>query len=160
MKLLHFACGILALSLTSTWPAQADPKPPGARATDAQTLANLYAGKSQLWNSCKGGIYYGGQWQAQAFCSKDGESVGLGEWSVTRRGEVCHELTWYWSAGDGVGSKKDAKDCISHVTDPQGVIWRKFENDADWWKVENSKSFVEGFKMKSKVSKMRRKVSL
>lgn len=140
--------------------ALADPKPKGAKPVPAQTIANLYAGKTQNWKSCNAGIYYGGGWEAQAFCEKDGKAVGLGKWSVSNKGRVCHQLTWFWQDGDGYGSKKSDADCISHLIDSDGVIWRKWDSDKDWWRLTSTKSMTKGFKHKAKINRLRRKLGV
>lgn len=160
MKFSIFISGLASAILVGTM-ALADPKPKGAKPTSGQVVANYYVGKTQAWKSCKAGIYYGGQWQAQAFCEKKGKSVGVGTWSVSANGKLCHDIIWYWPDGDGYGSKpQDRPDCISHVTDPDGVIWRKWDNDKDWWKLEGSKNLTKGFKFKSKVNRMRKKLGV
>lgn len=150
-------------ALLSASLAYADPKPSGAKPSSNQTVANFYAGTTRLWKSCKGGVYFGAKFQAQAYCNKSGPSVGLGKWSV-KNGVVCTDLVWYWKQGDGVGSKPaDKKNCIAHVTDAEGQMWRRWNNDADWWRVKaikDDKSASKGFKFKSKVNKLRRKLDV
>ena len=151
-------CGVLALANT----ALADTKPKGAKPAPAQTIANIYAGKTQNWKSCKAGIYYGGGWEAQAYCDKSGPSVATGKWSVNSKGKLCHDLDWYWPQGDQYGTKKGTPDCISHVVDADGVIWRKWDGEPDdqWWQIDKSKSLVKGFKHKRKVNRLRKKLGV
>ena len=146
------------LALSNT--AFADPKPKGAKSASAQTVANHYAGKTHHWKSCKGGIYFGANWQAQAYCNKEGPSIGLGKWSVTKRGKICHELTWYWPKGDGHGSKVDKKDCTEHVVDANGEMWRSWQGEKDWWRSQYQKNLEKGFKHKSKINRLRKKLKL
>lgn len=148
------------IAIMAATPALADPKPKGAKPVDAQTLANMYVGTSQTWKGCKGGIYYGGKYEAQAYCSKEGESVGVGKWTVDRKGRVCHELIWYWPQGKGVGSKpQDKKECVAHLMDANGNIWRNWNNDKDWWQL-GPKDMIKGFKLKRKVKRLRKKLSV
>lgn len=143
--------------------AIADPKPNGAKAADPQMIANFHAGKTHNWKSCKGGIYYGANWQAQAWCEKSGKSVGLGQWRVDARGQICHELTWYWKKGDGVGSKKgevSKEDCHEHVVDEIGTVWRSWGGEKDWWPLASNKSIVKGFKHKAKINRLRRQLGV
>lgn len=142
----------------------ADPKPKNSKASDNQTVANFYAGTTRLWDSCNGGgVYFGGGWEAQAYCKKKGESVGLGKWSV-KRGVICTELVWYWKDGDSVGSKPaDKKDCIAHVTDAEGQMWRRWNDDADWWRVQpikKDKKADNGRKLNSKIKRARKKIGV
>ena len=127
---------------------------------DAQQLANLYAGRTDTWKrNCGGGIYFGGGWEAQATCTKKGDSVGIGKWSVSRSGKVCWELTWYWPEGSGkVGSKPAEKNCVTVRGDPQGAVWRNWDGDKDWWKmnVNEDRSFI----FKRPVTKLRKKLKV
>ncbi|MGB3245355.1 MAG: DUF995 domain-containing protein [Sulfitobacter sp.] len=150
---------IVALLASLAAPALADPKPSGAKPPDAQALANLYAGRSETWKSCKGGVYFGGKWEAQAYCARDGESVGLGKWSVSRNGKICHQMSWYWPKGDKtVGSKVEDTKCIAHLVDAQGTIWRNWEEDNDWWRMDVDKK--KRFELKGKVTRLRRKLNV
>lgn len=153
-------CAVAAALISSTG-AWADPKPRGAKALDAQTAANMYAGRTVEWNSCKGGVYHGGKWQAQAYCDKNGPSVGLGQWSVTRKGSVCINLTWYWPQGESYGSKPQDKkvDCINHLVDANGQIWRNWTGDKDWWRVSPNE-ITKGNKLQRKINKVRKKIGV
>ncbi len=160
MKRLCVIIAISALGISAMAPAQADPKPKNAKTTDAQTLANLYGGKTQNWKSSGGGIYYGPNWEAQAFSGNHPKNAGIGKWSVDGKGRVCHQLVWYWPNGDEVGSKEDDPECITHVTDPDGIIWRSWPGDKEWWKATGSQSLEKGFKFKSKIRRNRKKMKL
>ena len=153
------AVAICGLSTTLS----ADPKPAGAKNAPPQLVANSVAGKTHIWKSCKGGIYYGGQWQAQAWCERKGPSIGIGTWSVNSKGRLCHELTWYWPKGDGYGSKKEPvtdRQCDDHVVAPDGVLWRSWGGEKDWWKFDTNPNLVKGFKMKRKVTRLRKKLGV
>ena len=152
---LMFAVGSLG--------AGADPKPSGAKAANPQVIANYHAGKTHIWKNCKGGIYYGSNWQAQAWCERDGKAVGLGTWKVDGRGKICHELTWYWKGKDGVGSRTPEvteENCHEHLVDGIGTIWRSWGGEKDWWPLAGTKSLVKGFKHKSKVSRLRNQLGV
>lgn len=148
------AAGVLSMSM-----AQADPKPVGAKAMDRQALANLYAGRTHTWKDCKAGIYYGGGWEAQAFCEKSGKAVGVGTWSVKAGGKLCRQLNWYWPEGGSVGTKAEEEKCVEHVVDSNGTVWRSWPDDADWWRF-NDKNTPKGFKHKRKVNQMRKKLKV
>ena len=129
-------CVVVGIALGCAGGALADPKPKGAKAVDAQTVANMYGGKSLTWKGCKGGIYYGPNFEAQAYCNKNGKSVGVGKWNVSSKGSLCHNLTWYWPQDDGYGSKpQDKKECIHHLVDGDGQIWRNWSGNKDWWRM-------------------------
>lgn len=161
LKQLFTAATALAIFIAPAPGAMADPKPKGGKRVSAQTVANLYAGKTQLWKqTCKGGIYYGPNWQAMAWCSSHPSDVGVGKWSVDRNGRVCDELNWYWQQGSEVGSKKGDKSCISHLTDSEGTMWRNWSNDKDWWRLPDPKHLLKGFKFKYKVNRNRRKLGV
>lgn len=140
--------------------AFADPKPKGAKPTDSQTVANFYAGTTRVWSSCNGGgIYFGGGWEAKAYCNKNSPSVGWGEWSV-KRGVLCHDVKWYWKEDGAVKVHQGKIDCIAHVTDPEGQIWRRWNDDADWWRLQDikkDKKAAKGFKFKNKFERTRKK---
>ncbi|WP_425044047.1 DUF995 domain-containing protein [Primorskyibacter sp. S87] len=148
------------LSFSSAVSVSADPKPKGATGASAQAVANLYGGMTQTWKTCQGGIYYGPNWEAQAWCGKNPDNVGIGKWRVDNKGRVCHDLTWYWPNSDGYGSKQDGGECISHVTDAEGNLWRSWPQDSEWWRATGSKSLNKGFTYKSKVRRAKRKMKL
>jgi len=139
----------------------ADPKPAGAVPADPQTVANAFAGKTMKWKSCKAGVYYGAKWEAQALCEKDGKSIGLGKWSVTRKGAVCIDLVFYWKENGTTKSQpqENNPDCIYHVVDPNGQIWHRWEGDSEWWR-GISGNLVKGFKYKSKIRRMRKQLDV
>lgn len=158
MKLIIILAAVFAATTLAMTPAQADPKPSGAKPPDAQVLANLYAGRTQLWRSCKAGIYFGAKWEAQAYCEKSGKSVAIGKWSVSRDGKLCHDMTWYWKEGDGYGSKKDG-GCVRHLVDADGTMWRKWDSDPEWWRF-NEERTPKGFKYKNKVNRLRKQLKI
>ena len=161
----HFSALLGAVAIcTLALPAMADPKPRGAKPADGQMIANIYVGKTQNWKTCKAGIYYGGKGKAQAYCHKEGDKepgVGIGKWTVTRKGKVCADMIWYWREGDGYGSKpNDKPDCINHVVDKEGTIWRNWDGNKDWWRLDPKTGVEKGFKYKSKVNRLRRKLGV
>jgi hypothetical protein len=154
---------IAGLLVLQSGVASADPKPPGAKYANPQIVANSVAGSTHLWKSCNGGIYYGGNWQAQAWCNKDGPSVGIGTWSVDRKGRLCYKLTWYWPKGDGLGSKSKPvtdKECDDHLVSKDGTLWRSWGGEPDWWKFHSNPNRVKGFKYKSKINRLRKKLGV
>lgn len=166
MNLRNFAVstGVAITIIMTASLAIADPKPKNSKRADSQTVANLYAGTSRIWKSCNGGgVYLGGGWEAKSYCNKNSESIGIGKWSV-KKGVMCSDLVWYWKSGNEVKSKpNDSPDCIAHIVDAEGVMWRRWNDDADWWRVQaikDDKSGVKGFKFKSKYNRMAKKVGL
>ena len=141
--------------------AVADPKPQGATRIDPNVVARAYAGNTVNWKSCKAGVYYGAEWQAQAMCEKDGVSLGLGQWSVTQKGSVCINLIWYWREGNETKSQPQEKkvDCIHHVVDRNGQVWHNWEGDSDWWN-GFAGNMDKGFKYKRKVRRLRKKLGV
>lgn len=156
--------GLLATVLLAGTPAlvAADPKPQNAKPADPQTIANAFAGKTFKWKTCKGGIYYGANWQAQAYCNREGPAVGIGTWSVDANARICHALTWYWFEGDEVGSKSEPvtdRNCEEHLVDPSGRIWRSWGGETEWWDFPSS-YMKKGFLLKSKVTRLRKKLGV
>lgn len=148
--------------------AKAEPLPDGAKKAPPQMVANFYAGKSQTWRSCNGGgIYYGGGWQATAYCNDQGPSIGIGTWSVDRNGRICHDLTWYWPDGGGVGSSDKpvtAENCDDIALAPDGMLWARWvkeKNKSDaWWRLNDSDNIDKGNKYKRKFDRLRRKLGV
>lgn len=159
--LKSFLTASLFAAATFAGPVAADPKPADAAKIAPQTVANFYAGRSNIWKGCKGSIYFGAGWEAQAMCSKDGPAVGLGTWKIEANGSLCYELTWYWPEGSNVGSKPGERTCIEHVTDTQGRIWHKWPKDVDWWiQSGDSKNWKTGFQNKRKITRLRKKLGV
>lgn len=161
-----FAAVIIATSAAT--PSLADGKPKGAKKAPAQQVANFYAGKTQTWKSCNGGgIYYGGQWQAQAYCNKNTPSVGIGTWSVNAQGRICHDLTWYWREDGKVKSNHKPvgpRNCDDVALAPDGNMWarwvhEKSKSDA-WWNLTQSENVQSGNKLKGKINRMRRQFGI
>lgn len=153
--ILSWACLAPALILAGTF-AQADPKPRPAKALSAQMVANKFVGHMQVWKSCNGGIYFGGNWEAVAYCSKSKNSVGVGTWS-TKGGKICYQLNWFF-VKDGVLSKKTnpAKCEVEMVSDKDGQVWHSWVSDKDWWRgYPRDKSFPKGNKYKRQIAKLR-----
>lgn len=163
---LSLAVAIAAVSASAV---AAEPRPRDAKKAPPQQVANFYAGKTQTWRTCNGGgIYYDGGWQAQAYCNKDGEAVGIGTWSISKNGRICHDLTWYWRNEDGsVGSNDKPvtdENCDDIVLAPDGSLWARWvkekNRDDAWWRLNGSDSIKKGNKLKGKINRMRRKLDV
>lgn len=153
----NLTIGLIALFAFSSTLA-ADPKPSGSKPVSGQAIANMYVGKSQVWKSCRGGVYYGGGGKAEAFCNKESGSarVGVGQWTVTSKGTVCADMRWHWGKGEGKSKQNDAPDCMHHIVDETGQIWRRWNSDKDWWRL-NADSLKKGNAFKGKTNRMKRK---
>lgn len=156
---LTFAVFVAGMSAGSI--ALADPKPRGSKAADGQTVANMYVGKTQEWKRCRGGVYFGGGGKAEGYCHLEGKdpSVGIGKWSVTRKGKVCSDMQWHWGEGESNSKQNDKPDCIQHVVDTEGQIWRRFGDDKDWWRF-GPDSVGKGNTLKRQTNKLKRKFKL
>lgn len=152
------ALAVLSVSLSTGGAAFADPKPKPAKAASAQVIANKYAGRMHVWKSCKGGVYFGSNWEAVAYCSKHKNSVGVGQWS-TQGGKLCRKITWYFVKNGQLSTKPEEVKCdVQMVTDQDGQVWHNWENDSDWWRgFPKEKSFPKGSKYKRQISKLRKK---
>lgn len=161
MKLIRYGIiGVISALVVSATAVNADPKPKNAKATDSQTVANFYAGTSRVWSTCNGGgVYFGAGWEAKAYCNKNSPSVGWGTWSV-RNGVICHDLVWYWKEDGQTKTHKGDQGCIAHLTDAEGTIWRRWNDDKDWWRlqpIKDDKKASKGFKFKSKFNRTKKK---
>lgn len=160
-KLLKMFVPATVFAASMALPGLADPKPADAVKADPQAVVNFYAGRTYVWKNCKGGVYYGAGWEAQAYCNKDGPSVGIGTWTVNAKGQLCHTLQWYWPKGSGYGTKEPETDCINHAGTTSGELWHNWPDSADWWRLTDNKKFQpKGFKDKSKIKRLRRKLGV
>ncbi|MBY6065496.1 DUF995 domain-containing protein [Leisingera aquaemixtae] len=105
-------------------------------------------------------MYYGPRWEAQAYCGKHPDSVGVGKWYIDAKGRVCQKLTWYWAKNGERLSEPGEEECISHLTAADGIVWRSWPKDREWWKATNSASLEKGFKFKSKIRRLRKKLKV
>ncbi len=138
-------------------PAQADPKPAGAQPASAQAVAQAYAGKSEDWDeNCNGGIYYAPNWQARAWCGDTPDAIGAGRWTVDDQGTLCTEMGWFSPEGNGAAEK----DCIAHVADRRGRLWRNWPGESEWWPLRGAEGFSRGYKYRGQVDSVRQKLGL
>ncbi|WP_082182029.1 DUF995 domain-containing protein [Aestuariivita boseongensis] len=152
---------LVALSLAST--GLADDLPSGARTPSHNLVASAYAGKTDLWREdCEGGIFFSSNGVASAWCAENPDNFAAGPWSVDDQGRLCTDLNWYWpkASTGGSGMSSGGRNCIMHVTDPLGGLWRSW-NGTDWWKMRPSTSGLKpGYVFKENVEKTRRKLGL
>lgn len=153
-KITLAACAVL---LTATLPAQADPKPRPSKALSAQVVANKFVGTMQVWKSCQGGIYFGGNWEAVAYCGQHKKSVGVGKWT-TRGGKICYEMTWHFVKNGTQQTKVNPMKCeVEMVSDKDGQVWHSWSSDKDWWRgFPRDKNFSKGSKYKRQIAKLRK----
>ncbi len=141
----------LGMALTVPEVANAGSKPAGAKNAKGADIKAAFSGKSWRWS--KGGGYFASNGKFHGVF--DG-SVGLGSWSVSGSGTLCHNVTWYWDDG-GLVTKK-VKDCYKHVVDPDGKLWQHYKTGG-WYKFPERK-ISSGDKYGSKVNRMKKKLGL
>ncbi len=140
--------------------ALADPKPRPSKPASAQQIANKFVGHMQIWKSCQGGIYFGGNWEATVYCGKHKESVAVGKWT-TQGGKLCYDVNWYFAENGKVSAKKRAKCELEFVTDKDGQMWHRWGDDKDWWRgFPKDKNFAKGNKFKRQTAKQRKRLGV
>lgn len=140
--------------------ALADPLPPGATPVDRSRLAALYLGQTDLWkNKCKGGIYFGPEFQARAWCASSPDTIGVGRWTIEANGDVCQILTWYYASGGRTLASKSERTCLAHRIDPSDTIWRSWPDSPGWWPVDGQR-IVPGYRFHEEVLKAQRRLGL
>ncbi|NUH63725.1 DUF995 domain-containing protein [Sulfitobacter sp. S0837] len=141
--------------------AMADPLPPGARTPAPQQIMAAYMGKTAIWTeNCEGGIYFGPNNQARAWCAQNNTSLGAGKWSVDAYGRMCHELTWYWPNNGRAGRSAGESSCIQHVVDRFDRVWRNYPGQTDWWPVKGDPNLVRGYTFRDEISATQRKLGI
>jgi hypothetical protein len=139
----------------------ADPMPSGAKNPTPSQIEAAYIGRTDLWTTdCAGGIYFGANNQARAWCSESRDSLGAGTWSVDNYGRLCHELTWYWPNDNRAGSSPGDKTCVQHVVDRSGHVWRSYPGQSEWWPVSSDAGLVPGYKFQGEVVATQRRLGL
>lgn len=162
MSLFRSVTLAFAAVLAATTSAYADRMPLGARVADQQAVSSTYAGKTDLWvDNCNGGIFYAANGQARAWCADSSDSLGAGTWFVDAQGQLCTDLKWYWSSGNRTGSNPPQRNCIAHVQDPLGGLWRSWPTSAEWWQMRRSNTtLVNGYRFQEDVMRTRQKLGL
>lgn len=158
-----FARGLLSVVVFAYAPimAKADPMPRGAQPASPSKVAQAYSGKTDLWETdCGGGIYFGPNGQARAWCSQNSDNLGAGTWYVQSDGQLCQELTWYWPNGQNAGASAGDRACISHVVDRRGKLWRSWPESSEWWPIDATSGLVRGYKFQNNVRHTRQKLNL
>ena len=152
----------VALTLCFGGLAMANSLPPGTRAPTADQLAAAYAGKTDLWpDNCGGGIYYGANGTAKAWCRTNSENFASGQWSITSDGRLCTDLNWFWpNPNGGAGSSSGGINCILHASGPTGGLWRSWDGK-DWWKMRPSTSGLKsGYVFRGDIERTRQRLGL
>lgn len=175
MILLNLFCGsteelscmlsrfIKAVAMIAVLPTAsiADPLPSGAKTPRPDQVEAAYLGRTDLWTTdCSGGIYFGGNNQARAWCGENSDSLGAGMWGVDSYGRLCHELTWYWPNGNRAGSSLGDRTCVQHVVDRAGRVWRSYPGQTEWWPVNSDAGLVPGYKFQNEVLATKRRLGL
>jgi hypothetical protein len=158
--IIKLISAILFCSLTTT--AFADRKPNRGHAAPASKIIQMYQGKTDLWKqNCNGGIYLSPQGQARAWCADKSDNFGSGKWTADNQGRLCHNLNWYWRDGQRVGKSPGGEQCISHVIDGLGRMWRSWPNSPEWWRVyKHGGNLVRGYKFQNEVHQTRAHLGL
>ncbi|MGB7316515.1 MAG: DUF995 domain-containing protein [Planktotalea sp.] len=138
----------------------ADAKPRPSKPASAQQIANKFVGHMQVWKSCKGGIYFGGNWEATAYCDQNKKSVAVGKWT-SKGGKLCYDVNWYFVKDNKLTTKNRAKCELEFVTDKDGQLWHRWGDDKDWWRgFPKDKSFPKGNKYKRQTATQRGKLGI
>lgn len=151
----------LALGMVASGMVAADPLPRGAQTPNAYALQSAYAGRTALWvEDCNGGIYYGPGGQVRAWCADKSESLGVGTWHADNYGRLCTDLTWYWPDGNRAGSSPGSYECIMHVEDRSGRLWRNWPPSHEWWPLKGDPNFVSGYRFQHNVLQTKRRLGI
>lgn len=141
--------------------AVADPLPNGAKTPTPEQVMAVYIGKTAIWeDNCGGGIYFGPNSQARAWCAQNSDNLGAGKWSVDSYGRMCHELTWYWPNNGRAGRSAGEISCIQHVVDRHNRVWRNYPGEAEWWPVKGDTTLVRGYTFRNDILATKRKLGL
>lgn len=148
------AWGALAIIL-SFGAASAD-SPDQQIKVSGQEVLRIYSGNTWVWSPGEGGAYWATDGSFEAFWQ---DSVGVGKWYATTRGDVCYEARWASASGDG--SSND-RQCWRHVKDSEGVLWKQDPRTRDWYiaEFEPGTSIIPGNGIEAEVTKLRRRTGL
>ncbi|UYV36160.1 DUF995 domain-containing protein [Rhodobacteraceae bacterium D3-12] len=139
----------------------ADPKPRNAQPATAAKITKIYAGKTDVWDTdCGGGIYFGPNGQARAWCATNPDTLGAGTWYATNQGQLCHKLKWYYPQGSGAGVSAEQTSCIDHVDKRWGNTYRNYADSAEWWPIDDYSGPKRGYKFQANVKAARAKLGL
>lgn len=154
VSMSSLACLLLAL------PGAADEVPAGASIPSSYDITKTYVGRTEIWDEgCSGGIYYGPNGQARAWCGENSSGFAAGYWSADASGRMCHQLTWYFIADGKVGSSLGERACTSHLLDERRKVWRNWPGSDEWWPAEND-SLVRGYRFQNEILAVRRLMGL
>lgn len=149
LKTILILATISAIGLNA---AHAGSKPDGASAANAEDIRVAFSGKSWRWK--EGGAYH----------AKDGKMiailwegvVGVGRWSVSSDGTLCHNATWYWNKTSP--RQRKVKDCWKHVVDQKGRTWQH-DRVHGWYKFPKFQ-ISSGDKYSRRVNRLKKKIGL
>ena len=151
----------VALLVSTAVAASSDPMPRGAKIPSPEKVESAYVGKTGLWgDDCNGGIYYGPGGQARAWCADASESLGAGPWTVDDHGRLCTNLIWYWPNGSYAGSSPGTYDCIMHVEDGLGFLWRSWPSSDEWWPLLRDPNHVSRYRFQSEVRETKSRLGI
>jgi len=131
-------------------------KPKRADVAPAHKIIKMYQGKTDLWSTdCNGGIYFSPLGQARAWCADKSGNLGAGTWTADSQGRLCHNLNWYWQDGQRSGKSSGGEECIAHIIDRGGSMWRSWPNSSEWWPMREHSGLVHGYKFQDEVRQTR-----
>ena len=155
----NWLVGLLIMALPVS--AAADPLPYGARTPEPRQIIAAYVGKTEKWDAdCQGGIYFGSNSQARAWCAQSGDSLGAGEWTVDTYGRMCHNLKWYWPNNGRAGSSPGETSCILHVVDRFNRVWRSYPGQTEWWPIKGDGTLTRGYTYQREVLALKNKLGI
>ncbi|MFG6665246.1 DUF995 domain-containing protein [Sulfitobacter sp. 916] len=141
--------------------AIADPLPYGAKTPTPNQVMAAYIGKTEKWETnCNGGIYFGANNQARAWCANSPDSLGAGKWYADAHGRMCHDLSWYWPNNGRAGRSAGEISCVQHVVDRFDRVWRNYPGQTEWWPVKGDASLTRGYTFQSQVLALKSRLGL
>lgn len=160
----RLSTGIIISAILMSAPsiASADPQPKNAQPASAAKIAKAYAGKTDLWETdCGGGIYFGPNGQARAWCADNPNVLGVGTWSADDTGQLCHKLRWFARQGSSRATSGPVETtCIAHLDKRWGDLYRSFPGDNEWWALNEFSGLTRGYKYQANVKAARAKLGL
>lgn len=159
----RFGTGMLISAFLVSVPSlgAADPKPRNAQPATAAKISKIYAGKTDAWDTdCSGGIYFGPNGQARAWCAASPDNLGVGTWYATNEGQLCHKLRWYSRTGNTTSASDEQTTCIDHVDKRWGDTFRSYPDSADWWPINEFSGLSRGYRFQANVQATRAKLGL
>lgn len=135
MKVFTVPAASLAIALM-VQPVNADPIPRPSQPADGPYIAQLFHGKTWIWDD--GHAYFGSGGEFQAVLGE--RESGSGRWYATSGGKLCFEGDWRQGK-----NTFPADQCWRHVTDTDGRLWQtRDELSSDWSVFDPETELVPG----------------